>query len=95
MIDWIKDDVDPAEIQQVLSSMTGQDVTSGDLDVWNLEEGQFLLPGLIDTHTVRLKQKNAGEQLIEMINSMLRNFQTWGRKYLSSHGYECGNSRLE
>ena len=61
MIDWIKDDVDPAEIQQVLSSMTGQDVTSGDLDVWNLGEGQFLLPGLIDTHTVRSKQKNAGE----------------------------------
>jgi hypothetical protein len=94
VIDWIKDDVDPAEIQQVLSSMTGQDVTSGDLDVWSLEEGQFLLPGLIDTHTVRSKQKNA-KRLIEMINSMLRNSRTWERKYISVHGHTCGNSRLE
>lgn len=47
-IDWIADEVEPHNLQNVLAS-------KGCLDseVIALREGEFIIPGFIDTHTVR------------------------------------------
>lgn len=46
-IDWIIDDVQPHNLQDTLASKGHVDV-----EVIALKDGEFLIPGFIDTHTV-------------------------------------------
>ena len=50
-IDWVVKDVDSSMIQDVLAERGLVDVS---LTVVELKRGEFLLPGFVDTHTVRL-----------------------------------------
>ena len=47
VIDWIEEDVEPSSLQDLLASKGLFDV-----DVIELKNGEFLLPGFVDTHTV-------------------------------------------
>lgn len=47
VIDWVVEDVEPHELQNELARK-GQI----DSDVFEISEGEFLIPGFIDTHTV-------------------------------------------
>lgn len=46
-IDWIVDDVESSDLQNVLASKGLIDV-----DVHELRNGEFIMPGFVDTHTV-------------------------------------------
>jgi len=48
-IDWIVNDVEPHNLQDTLAAK-GQ----LDADVFALKDGEFIIPGFVDTHTVRL-----------------------------------------
>lgn len=48
-IDWIINDVEPHGLQETLASKGCIDV-----EVVALKDGEFLVPGFIDTHTVRI-----------------------------------------
>ena len=48
VIDWVEDDVDPSMLQDILAGKGLFDV-----DVIELKHGEFLMPGFVDTHTVR------------------------------------------
>jgi guanine deaminase len=50
IIDWLEEDVDSSMIRDVLAKKGLFDVH----DVVELKNGEFLMPGFIDTHTVRL-----------------------------------------
>lgn len=54
-IDWIVDDVAPHELQDTLSQKGCLDV-----DIVELKEGEFLLPGFVDTHTHAPQAANIG-----------------------------------
>ena len=45
-IDQIYEDVQPLQVQEIITNHPG-------IKSIKLEEGQFLMPGLIDTHAVR------------------------------------------
>jgi guanine deaminase len=47
-IAWIEEDVDSSALQEILAAHGWQDA-----DVIELKLGEFLVPGFIDTHTVR------------------------------------------
>lgn len=55
VIEWIEEDVPESELQLVLAkhgySSLG-DYTN-DIDIIELKHGEFLMPGFVDTHTVR------------------------------------------
>ena len=48
-IEWIEDDVATADLQDVLAR---HGVLEEAVDVVELKEGEFLMPGFIDTHIV-------------------------------------------
>lgn len=48
-IDWVVDDVEPSVLQEVLASKGYIDAAQVLVE---LKEGEFLMPGFIDTHTV-------------------------------------------
>ena len=48
-VDWILDNVEESDLQEKLASLGLVDV-----EVVALKDGEFLLPGFIDTHTVSL-----------------------------------------
>lgn len=52
-IDWIMDDVDPASLQEAALSK-GWSLDDPSVDFVELSEGEFLCPGFVDTHTVRI-----------------------------------------
>lgn len=51
VIDWVLDDVDSASIQDAMLSKGWQ---IEDVDFVELSFGQWIMPGFVDTHTVRL-----------------------------------------
>jgi len=48
-IDWIEEDVHESALQNVLAQHASLDVR-----LVNLRHGEFILPGFVDTHTVRI-----------------------------------------
>lgn len=50
-IDWIESDVPASSLQDVLAKHGFVDLA--DVELVELKQGEFLLPGFIDTHTVR------------------------------------------
>ncbi|KDR73640.1 hypothetical protein GALMADRAFT_100454 [Galerina marginata CBS 339.88] len=54
-IDWVVDDVEPHELQETLAAKGYVDV-----DVVALKDGEFLIPGFIDTHTHAPQVPNMG-----------------------------------
>jgi guanine deaminase len=51
-IAWIEKDVDGSLVQEI-AARHGLTLDDPGLEVVSLEEGDFICPGLIDTHTVR------------------------------------------
>jgi guanine deaminase len=54
-IDWIVDDVEDSMVQETMAAHGYIDV-----DVVCLREGEFLLPGMVDTHTHAPQVPNIG-----------------------------------
>lgn len=50
-IEWVEKDVPGSMVQEALAR---HGITSSDVDIVELRTGEFLMPGLIDTHTVCL-----------------------------------------
>jgi guanine deaminase len=51
-IDWIVDDVEDSMVQEVLARNGLYVDSDSNVEMCVLKEGEFLMPGLIDTHTV-------------------------------------------
>lgn len=49
-IEWVEDDVPAHALQDTLAK---HGLAAEDIDLIELKNGEFLLPGFIDTHTVR------------------------------------------
>lgn len=52
VIDWLEEDVPASSLQDVLAKHGILDLS--EVELVGLKEGEFLMPGLIDTHTVRI-----------------------------------------
>lgn len=50
-IEWIEKDAAPERLQELATSR-GLDLDDSALEVIELEDGEFMCPGFIDTHTV-------------------------------------------
>ena len=76
-IEWLFKEVEPHNLQDVLASKGYVDV-----DVVELKDGQFLLPGFVDTHTVRSAAQCPIEQTADKVSlgSTRRKYRTWGCK---------------
>lgn len=61
-IDWLVDDVEPHNLQETLASKGYIDS-----EVIALREGEFIIPGFIDTHTVRSASKSRQCGQLELI----------------------------
>ena len=70
-IDWMVDDVPGSMIQEALAEKGWLDA-----DVYDLKDGEFLMPGFIDTHTVSYKL----ETNVFILSSMPRKFRILGGK---------------
>ena len=55
MIEWVEKDVVPSLLQEKAGEH-GVLLGGVDVEVVELGEGEFLCPGMVDTHTVRLHQ---------------------------------------
>ncbi|KAJ7087886.1 Metallo-dependent hydrolase [Mycena epipterygia] len=64
-IDWIVEDVDDYMVQETMAAHGYIDV-----DVIPLRDGEFIMPGLIDTHTVRTYASNPSSRLVNGSSSM-------------------------
>lgn len=55
VIEWIEEDVPASELQQVLAKhgYSSLEDYNNDMDLVGLKLGEFLMPGFVDTHTVR------------------------------------------
>lgn len=60
IIEWVLDDVDGASIQDAMLSKGWQ---IEDVDFIELGFGQWIMPGFVDTHTVRLSPSVRRHQL--------------------------------
>jgi guanine deaminase len=69
-IAWIVDNVPPAMVQETLLQHGCQDA-----DVVALKRGEFIMPGFIDTHTVRLPSSPLDGSFSFGNDSMLANFR--------------------
>ena len=49
-IEWIVEDVEPYNLQETLASKRLVDA-----EVFALKDGEFIIPGFVDTHTVRYR----------------------------------------
>lgn len=49
-IEWLVEDVESTKLNDVLSQ---HDYAPSDITLICLDDGEFLMPGLVDTHTVR------------------------------------------
>lgn len=78
-IAWIEEDVHPSAFQDVMAKhgLVGEDIS-----IVELKTGEFLLPGFIDTHTVRTAPTYSDPQarvLIDIVTSSMRlKYRTWG-----------------
>lgn len=54
-IEWLEEDADSSELQDVLAKHGIVDAAAADIEVVELKFGEFLLPGFIDTHTVSIR----------------------------------------
>jgi hypothetical protein len=84
-IEWMIDNVYDHQLQETLASKS----LSGASAI-RLKDGEFLMPGFIDTHTVYAffsDCKKFGLIIIILWYSMRLNFRSWERQSLSFHSH--------
>lgn len=90
-ITWIEKDVESSLVQE-MAGRHGLNLDDMGLEFVQLDEGDFVCPGLIDTHTVSpMLDVKRETWLMLSFRSTLRNIQTsvWARNTSSSTG--CNN----
>jgi guanine deaminase len=82
-IEWLIEDVDPSQLQEAVASK-GWSLEDPNTELIMTKEGEFILPGFVDTHTVGIVFEVWGsrEKLTCSAGSMHLNFRIWAGESL-------------